>query len=88
MVIPSEHIFSFIICPTFTYCFPILIPQLLSLLYINLKILLWYYHTISLLCGSEFALRSYLYIFFHALVAGPASLIYIAEKVNASTVDW
>ncbi|XP_065033015.1 dol-P-Man:Man(6)GlcNAc(2)-PP-Dol alpha-1,2-mannosyltransferase-like [Musa acuminata AAA Group] len=32
--------------------------------------------------SSEFALRSYLYIFFHALVAGPASLIYSEEKVR------
>ncbi|XP_010915516.1 alpha-1,2-mannosyltransferase ALG9 [Elaeis guineensis] len=32
--------------------------------------------------SSEFALRSYLYIFFHALVAGPASLIYSEDKVR------
>ncbi|XP_042419100.1 dol-P-Man:Man(6)GlcNAc(2)-PP-Dol alpha-1,2-mannosyltransferase-like [Zingiber officinale] len=32
--------------------------------------------------SSEFALRSYLYIFFHALMAGPASLLYIDEKVK------
>lgn len=32
--------------------------------------------------SSEFALRSYLYLFFHALVAGPASLIYRQDKVR------
>ncbi|XP_038985116.1 dol-P-Man:Man(6)GlcNAc(2)-PP-Dol alpha-1,2-mannosyltransferase isoform X2 [Phoenix dactylifera] len=32
--------------------------------------------------SSEFALRSYLYLFFHALVAGPASLIYNEDKVR------
>ncbi|XP_020244579.1 dol-P-Man:Man(6)GlcNAc(2)-PP-Dol alpha-1,2-mannosyltransferase [Asparagus officinalis] len=32
--------------------------------------------------SSQFALRSYLYIFFHALVAGPASWFYNEEKVR------
>ncbi|XP_072999408.1 alpha-1,2-mannosyltransferase ALG9 [Typha latifolia] len=32
--------------------------------------------------SSEFALRSYLYIFIHALAAGPASLIFSEEKVQ------
>ncbi|KAJ6830032.1 dol-P-Man:Man(6)GlcNAc(2)-PP-Dol alpha-1,2-mannosyltransferase [Iris pallida] len=32
--------------------------------------------------SSQFALRSYLYIFFHALVAGPASWFYNEEKVQ------
>ena len=32
-------------------------------------------------CSSDFALRSYLYLFIHALVAGPASLIFGEHKV-------
>jgi hypothetical protein len=32
-------------------------------------------------CSSDFALRSYLYLFIHALVAGPTSLIFGENKV-------
>jgi len=33
-------------------------------------------------CSSDFALRSYLYLFIHALVAGPASLIFGEHKIR------
>lgn len=39
-------------------------------------------------CSSDFALRSYLYLFFHALVAGPASLIFGENKVRSLLLLW
>lgn len=39
-------------------------------------------------CSSNFALRSYLYILLHQLVAGPASWIFGEDKVRFSYFFW
>lgn len=39
------------------------------------------------LCSSEFALRSYLYIIFHELVGRPASWLFAEEKVSFQASD-